>query len=446
MATPRTKPPADRRSGPRPDPTAGTVARRAPFSDNPEVGTRGQRTQQRILDAALRVFGEHGYHRASIDRIARLGGCSRVSFYQYFASKEDVFRHLAAQMARQVAALTDALDPVTADVAGRAALLTWVSRYGEICARYEVILSAYETDDALSSIARGTGAQAVTRISSRLDASTVPSRSLDPVLRLLLQSLNHTLLIAGVLRARAPEAYPPDRLDGAIANVLHRALFGVLAGVNDHPGAGPPPPPLEVSPETTAWLQRDVEALEREGSENRAFTALLAAGRDVFVSRGYHNTRVDDLVSAAGVSHGAFYRYFGSKDHLARILTARAVQAAGSALRELPDLATLQAADGPRALRAWLRRYRAAEGRDAAMLRVWIDAAFQDPVLRAESAPPLEWGRRRLARDLSPRGFGDPEMDAVVLVGLLGVFGVQPRGAEDIEAAAQIIERGLIGR
>jgi hypothetical protein len=40
-----------------------SVMRRAPFSDNPQVGARGQRTQQRILDAALRVFGEEGYHQ-----------------------------------------------------------------------------------------------------------------------------------------------------------------------------------------------------------------------------------------------------------------------------------------------------------------------------------------------------------------------------------------------
>src|SRR4051794_10958669 len=62
--------------------------RRAPFSDNPTVGVRGQRTQQRILDAALRVFGDDGYHQCSIDRIAKRAGCSRVSFYQYFSGKE----------------------------------------------------------------------------------------------------------------------------------------------------------------------------------------------------------------------------------------------------------------------------------------------------------------------------------------------------------------------
>ena len=64
------------------------VVRRAPFADNPHVGARGQRTQQRILDAALEVFGE-GYDRCSIDSITKRAGCSRAAFYQYFSSKED---------------------------------------------------------------------------------------------------------------------------------------------------------------------------------------------------------------------------------------------------------------------------------------------------------------------------------------------------------------------
>ena len=214
MATPRTKPEAHPGGGAHADGVTADVARRAPFSDNPLVGTRGQRTQQRILDAALRVFGEHGYHRASIDRIARLGGCSRVSFYQYFASKEDVFQHLAAQVARQIAALTETLDPITPDDAGRATLLTWVSRYDEIHARYEPVFSAYETDDQLSSIARRTGAHTVTQVTSRLEASTVPSRQLDRVVRLLLQALKNekdptirATIVEGLGKLRASPAF-----------------------------------------------------------------------------------------------------------------------------------------------------------------------------------------------------------------------------------------------
>ena len=175
-------------------------------------------------------------------------------------------------------------------------------------------------------------------------------------------------------------------------------------------------------------------------------TALLSSGRDVFVDRGYHNTRVDDLVAAAGVSHGAFYRYFRNKDQLARILTTRAVQAVGTTVTELPQV---PASDGQAArgsLRRWLRRYNAAHANEAAMLSVWVDAALQDPALRAESAPMLDWGRRQMSRYLRPRGFGDVDFDAVFMVALLGVFGARERPAAEVEAAAHIIERGLLGR
>jgi hypothetical protein len=80
------------------------------------------------------------------------------------------------------------------------------------------------------------------------------------------------------------------------------------------------------------------------------------------------------------------------------------------------------------------------------MLRVWVDAALQDRVLRTEYAPPLDWGRRRIARYLRPRGFGDVDMEAVVMVALFGVFGTRPRSAAEVEAAAQIIGGGLLGR
>jgi hypothetical protein len=96
-------------------------------------------------------------------------------------------------------------------------------------------------------------------------------------------------------------------------------------------------------------------------------------------------------------------------------------------------------------LRKWLRRYNAEHSKEAAMLRVWVDAALGDPVLRAEYAPPLDWGRRRMARYLRPRGFGDVDMEAVVLVALFGVFGARPRPASEVEAAAHIIEHGFLG-
>ena len=165
----------------------------------------------------------------------------------------------------------------------------------------------------------------------------------------------------------------------------------------------------------------------------------------MFIARGYQATRVDDLVSQAGVSRGAFYRYFRNKEELARILTARAVRAVGVAVTEIPDLTAVDDSMRKNVVRRWLRRYHAAHAAEAAMLRVWIDAALQDPVIRDESAPLLDWGRRRFAQYLRPRRFGDVDFDALVMVALLGVFGARPRSAGEVDAAALIIERGLLG-
>jgi AcrR family transcriptional regulator len=409
------------------------------------VGARGQRTQQRILDAALQVIGEVGYHRASVDRITRVAGCSRVSFYQYFASKEDLFRQLAGQVTRQVGASTEALDPLTADREGRDALHAWVARYAEIHARYEPIFHAYETDESLADVVRSTGAEIVSRVQSRVVTTTLPPRQLDPVIRLLLQCLNHTLGVVGVLRAAASDGYPGDRVEHVITDVLHRTLFGRHDDVNVHPSSGPAPRALEFSPSMRELLEPE-DREERPERSGRALAAIVASGHDVFVQRGYHGTRVDDLVAAAGVSHGAFYRHFANKGDLARILTARAMRTMGVHLVELPEVLDQDGASGRAALRRWLRRYHAVAFDEAGMMRVWMDAALQDPVLRAELAPPLDWGRRRVAGYLRDREFGDPDMEAVVLVALLGVFGAQPRASSEIDAAMYVIERGLLGR
>jgi AcrR family transcriptional regulator len=439
-------------SGSRPEPSSTSpqtdgalVVRRAPFSDNPRVGARGQRTQQRILDAALRAFGDEGYHACSIDRITKLARCSRVSFYQYFASKEDLFRHLAGQVARQVSAATEALDPLTADPSGWSALRAWIARYGEIYARYEPVFNAYETDEGLAGMAARLGGENLTRIHSKLATTTLPPRQLDPVIRMLLACLNHTLEVTGILRSASPEAFPAERVEVALCDVLHRTLFG-RRDVNVHePTEGVTLPMVALSPAALELLRLD-EPLEPGASESRALDALLKTGRDVFVSRGYYNTRIDDLVAAAGVSHGAFYRHFRNKAELAQILTASAMRATGRLLVELPDLAILDESAGKGALRRWLRRYQSVHAGEAAMLRVWVDAALQDPALRAESAAPLDFGRRRLSRYLGPRGFGDVEMEAVVMVALLGVLGALSRPPAEADAAAHIIERGLLGR
>jgi len=45
-----------------------------------------------ILNAAVKLFGERGYHATSLQDIIEAAGCSKGAFYHYFESKEDLVR------------------------------------------------------------------------------------------------------------------------------------------------------------------------------------------------------------------------------------------------------------------------------------------------------------------------------------------------------------------
>ena len=54
--------------------------------------------RRRILDAALVLFGRHGYRRTSMADVACQAGLSRASLYLYFADKNALFDSLASAM------------------------------------------------------------------------------------------------------------------------------------------------------------------------------------------------------------------------------------------------------------------------------------------------------------------------------------------------------------
>ncbi len=51
-----------------------------------------------ILDAALHLFAEEGYHSASVSKIANKASISKGLLYNYFNSKEDVLKTLIFEM------------------------------------------------------------------------------------------------------------------------------------------------------------------------------------------------------------------------------------------------------------------------------------------------------------------------------------------------------------
>jgi AcrR family transcriptional regulator len=71
-------------------------------ADGRALSARGTKTRQRLLDAAESVFGEVGYHDASVVKITEAAGVGQGTFYLYFASKQEVFDELVRDLNRRV--------------------------------------------------------------------------------------------------------------------------------------------------------------------------------------------------------------------------------------------------------------------------------------------------------------------------------------------------------
>ena len=67
-----------------------------------QLTARGERTRQRLLESAERIFAELGYHDASIVKITEAAGVAQGTFYLYFESKKEIFDELVRDLNRRV--------------------------------------------------------------------------------------------------------------------------------------------------------------------------------------------------------------------------------------------------------------------------------------------------------------------------------------------------------
>jgi AcrR family transcriptional regulator len=74
-----------------------------------QLTARGERTRQKLLEAAERIFAELGYHDASIVKITEAAGVGQGTFYLYFSSKKQVFEEVVFDLNSRVRhAMTEA--------------------------------------------------------------------------------------------------------------------------------------------------------------------------------------------------------------------------------------------------------------------------------------------------------------------------------------------------
>jgi len=113
----------------------------------------------------------------------------------------------------------------------------------------------------------------------------------------------------------------------------------------------------------------------------RTMRKLLDAAMIAFDKRGYHATRVNDVVEIAKTSHGTFYLYFSNKEDLLRALVTEAATEA----QQLYDALNTSPGEGGHPqwedVHGWIKAYSAMWIRYAPLFRAWTDLATIDPEL-----------------------------------------------------------------
>lgn len=186
---------------------------------------------------------------------------------------------------------------------------------------------------------------------------------------------------------------------------------------------------MKTTPSSAA--ERDTSSNEprsRKGRETR--NRLIDAAKVVFERMGFLNARISDIVAEAGISHGAFYHYFDSKEQIFREVAA-AQEISMTTLaervdRERSDARPKNAFERIRTANAvYLEAYRA----EAAIMKVIEEVSRYDhEVYAVREQRQREYGQllARSIRKLQHDGLADvrvdPEIAAAALGGMVAKF------------------------
>lgn len=191
-------------------------------------------------------------------------------------------------------------------------------------------------------------------------------------------------------------------------------------------------------------------ALRTQGRET--MQKLLDAAMVAFDRRGYHATRVSDVVDIANMSHGTFYLYFANMTDLVRALTIEAATDASELYGALAEAGTALDGESREHLRAWIGDYSKLWLRYAPLFRSWTDLAAVDESMGRRIRQTLGTLTDAMALRISAAGHaGDlsPDVTGLAVLAMLDRFHYlrdfigQPVDDEALETLTTMIHRAV---
>jgi AcrR family transcriptional regulator len=162
------------------------------------------------------------------------------------------------------------------------------------------------------------------------------------------------------------------------------------------------------------------QSRELRAQGRKTMRRLLDAGMRVFADRGFHASRVDDIVRAARTSHGTFYLYFTNKEDLLRALATECGLEMSALAETLGPVAP--DADGYAELRAFLGRFFATYRRYGPVIRAWMEGHVEDRAVSALGVRSFTEIATALDRRMREAGVASDDASISALMALLERF------------------------
>ncbi|MEU2677117.1 TetR/AcrR family transcriptional regulator [Streptomyces sp. NPDC007107] len=261
----------------------------------PTAATRPRNRRQLIVEAAGRVFGEHGYHAASMEKIAAAVGITAAALYRHFPNKYALFAECADVTAGRLVTALDEVPPgaplpdvfaalTRVTVAHRASggVYRWEARYLEREDRRRLMLRFGHIV--------GRVAEAVQRAYPLPDMRLRAVAALGAIGSI---TMHHT----SIAQRRAEELLSASALRVAATDPAAARRGG--------------PRPVELPARPVPRTRR---------------AEILAAAVPLFARDGFASVTNGQIAQAVGLAPSALYRHYSGK---VDILAAACLQAAG---------------------------------------------------------------------------------------------------------------------
>src|SRR4051812_34076593 len=78
-------------------------------ADKTRRPTKGERTREKVLQAAETTFAKLGFERATLREVARVAGIHQPGIYNYFKTKRDLYEAVLKRLMDPLLAVLDAV-------------------------------------------------------------------------------------------------------------------------------------------------------------------------------------------------------------------------------------------------------------------------------------------------------------------------------------------------